>query len=90
MSAAQASERRTRVTRRFQAPAKEREFPASERGVFIRLLEGVFDQMQLGGEAGSLLKIEEAIRSAIAEAKQLWKEEPVLEQSKLFAQLKTG
>ncbi len=64
----------------------EREFPTEERGVFLRLLETIFDKMQLAGEAGSLLKIEEEIRSAIAEAKQLWKEEPKLEQSKLFSE----
>ena len=53
----------------------EQEFPAEERGLFLRLLETIFDKMQLAGEAGSLLKIEEEIRSAIAEAKQLWKAE---------------
>ncbi|MCX6876553.1 MAG: SAM-dependent methyltransferase [Verrucomicrobia bacterium] len=43
----------------------EREFPPEERGVFLRLLEAIFDKMQLAGEAGSLLKIEEEIRAAI-------------------------
>jgi hypothetical protein len=65
----------------------EREFPTEERGVFLRLLETIFGKMQLAGEAGSLLKIEDEIRSAITEAKTLWKEGPQLEQSKLFAQL---
>lgn len=50
----------------------EQEFRAEERGVFLRLLETIFDQMQLAGEAGSLLKIEEEVRTAIEEAKQAW------------------
>lgn len=62
----------------------EREFPAAECGVFMRLLEDVFDKMQLAGEAGSLLKIEEEIRSAIAEAKKIWTEGPKGEQAWLF------
>ena len=62
----------------------EKEFPAAELGVFLQLLETIFDKMQLAGEAGSLLKIEEEIRSAIAEAKQLWKETPKAKQSNLF------
>lgn len=36
------------------------------------LVEQVFDKMQLAGEAGSLLKIEEEIRDIIAEAKSKW------------------
>jgi hypothetical protein len=50
----------------------EREFPAEERGVVLRLLEAIFDKMQLAGEAGSLLKIEEEIRSAIEDARRQW------------------
>jgi hypothetical protein len=50
----------------------EQEFRAEERGVFLRLLETIFVKMQLAGEAGSLLKIEEEIRNAIEEAKQAW------------------
>jgi len=50
----------------------EREFPEAERGVCLRLLEAIFDKMQLAGEAGSLLKIEEEIRSAIEDAKDAW------------------
>jgi len=49
-----------------------REFPAEERGVFLRLLEAIFDKMQLAGEAGSLLKIEGEIRSAVEEARDAW------------------
>jgi hypothetical protein len=68
----------------------DRAFPSEERGVFLRLLEGIFDQMQLAGEAGSLLKIEEEIRGAIAAAKRLWQAEPLLEQAKLFPELATA
>jgi hypothetical protein len=50
----------------------ERAFPAAERPVFQHLLERIFDHMQLAGEAGSLLKIEEEIRTAIDEARALW------------------
>ena len=62
----------------------EREFPAVERTVCLRLLEAIFDKMQLAGEAGSLLKIEEEIRSAIEDAKKQWKAGPQMEQSQLF------
>lgn len=37
-----------------------------------QLVEKVFTQMQLAGEAGSLLKIEEDIAALVAEAKKLW------------------
>jgi hypothetical protein len=47
----------------------ELQFPAGERPVFLHLLESIFDKMQLAGEAGSLLRIEEEIRSAIDEAR---------------------
>jgi hypothetical protein len=50
----------------------EREFPAAQRSVCLRLLEAIFDKMQLAGEAGSLVKIEEEIRSAIEEARDSW------------------
>lgn len=50
----------------------DNEFPAEERGVVLRLLETIFDKMQLAGEAGSLLKIEEEIRSAIEDARRQW------------------
>ena len=50
----------------------EREFLVEERGVCLRLLEAIFDKMQLAGEAGSLLKIEEEIRSAIEDARRQW------------------
>jgi hypothetical protein len=41
--------------------------------------------MKLAGEAGSLLKIEEEIAGAVAEAKQKWLAGPKLEQGRLFA-----
>jgi hypothetical protein len=46
----------------------EQQFPLGERPAFTFLLEKVFDRMALAGEAGSLLRIEEEIRGAIAEA----------------------
>ncbi|MBP7650981.1 MAG: hypothetical protein KA744_14135 [Phenylobacterium sp.] len=46
----------------------EQQFPVGERPAFNFLLEKVFDRMALAGEAGSLLRIEEEIRGAIAEA----------------------
>ena len=63
----------------------EQQFPEGERAAFGFLLETVFDRMTLAGEAGSLLKIEEEIRTAIAEAKKLWQKEPQHTQRMLFA-----
>lgn len=40
--------------------------------VFGQLLEVIFDKMQLAGEAGTLLKIEEEIQTAIHEAREQW------------------
>jgi len=40
--------------------------------VLGQLLEAVFDKMELAGEAGTLLKIEEEIQSSIHEAKDQW------------------
>jgi hypothetical protein len=40
--------------------------------VLGHLVEIVFEKMKLAGEAGSLLKIEEELRDAIANAKQQW------------------
>ena len=42
-----------------------------------QLVEVVFDKMKLAGEAGSLLKIEEEIRDAVAEARRQWLAGPV-------------
>lgn len=62
----------------------EQTFPMEERPIFQRLLEAVFEKMQLAGEAGSLLKIEEEIQTAISEARTRWKAGPRLTQGLLF------
>ena len=50
-----------------------------------QLVEVVFDKMKLAGEAGSLLKIEEEIRDAVAEARRQWVAGPVsIQQMRLF------
>ena len=43
--------------------------------VLGQVVEVVFDKMKLAGEAGSLLKIEEEIRDAVAEARKQWDRE---------------
>jgi hypothetical protein len=62
----------------------EQQFPAGERPAFAFLLEKIFDHMTFAGEAGSLLRIEEEIRTAIGEAKRVWREGPRHEQAALF------
>lgn len=64
----------------------EQQFPAGERPAFAFLLEKIFDCMTLAGEAGSLLRIEEEIRTAIADAKRLWKQGPKAEQAMMFSE----
>jgi hypothetical protein len=49
-----------------------------------QLVEVVFEKMKLAGEAGSLLKIEEELRDAVAEARRLWLAGPVSIQRSLF------
>ena len=44
----------------------------------------VFQRMKLAGEAGSLLKIEDEMRSTLAEAKRQWKSAPKEEQLSLW------
>ena len=44
-----------------------------------QLVDVVFDQMELAGEAGTLLRIEEEIRDAIKEAKAQWEKPKQLE-----------
>ena len=56
-----------------------------ERKLLGQLVRRVFDAMKLAGEAGSLLKIEEEIAGAVAEAKQKWLAGPKPEQGRLFA-----
>jgi hypothetical protein len=57
----------------------------AEKNLLGQLVRRVFDAMRLAGEAGSLLKIEEEIADAAAEAKQKWLAGPKLEQGRLFA-----
>lgn len=65
-----------------------REFTAGLKPrVLGQLVDVVFDRMKLAGEAGSLLKIEEDIRDAVAEAKKQWQEGPKPEQAVLFPDL---
>lgn len=63
----------------------EQQFPAEERPAFAFLLEMIFERMSLAGTAGSLLRIEEEIRSAIAEARTLAKSQGAPRQTALFA-----
>jgi len=55
--------------------------------VLGQLVEIVFQKMKLSGEAGSLLKIEEEIKDAIAEARKQWLEGPKIEQAVLFPEM---
>ena len=48
-----------------------------------QMVERVFAQMQLAGEAGSLLKVEEEIATLVKEAKKLWQTRPKAEQMEL-------
>jgi hypothetical protein len=54
--------------------------------VMGQLVHAVFEKMKLAGEAGSLLKIEEEIAYAVADAKQRWLAGPKPEQGLLFAE----
>jgi hypothetical protein len=54
--------------------------------VIGQLVKVVFEKMKLAGEAGSLLKIEEEIAGAVAEAKKQWLAGPKVEQQRLFAE----
>ena len=48
------------------------------------LVEHIFDKMQLAGEAGTLLKIEEEITELVATAKKDWLKAPKMKQAELF------
>src|SRR5262249_43315261 len=53
-----------------------KEFIASlQPKILGQLVQVVFDRMNLAGETGSLLKIEDEIRDAISEAKKQWQHE---------------
>jgi len=58
----------------------DQQFQEEERGLVQQLLEAIFNKMQLAGEAGSLLKIEEEIRDAIDQAKREWQKLAVQQQ----------
>jgi hypothetical protein len=62
----------------------EEQFDIGERPAFAYLLEKIFDRMALAGEAGSLLRIEDEIRSAIAEAHTLARTQSAPKQVGLF------
>ena len=62
----------------------DQQFPEAERGLVQQLLEAIFDKMQLAGEAGSLLKIEEEIRDAIEQARREW-QKLAIQQRDLFS-----
>lgn len=49
-------------------------FRASEQPFFQKLLDAVFEKMQIAGEAGALLQIEEEIRFLVHEAREAWKQ----------------
>ncbi len=53
-----------------------------------QVVEVVFDKMKLAGDAGSLLRIEEEIRGAVAEARKQWLAGPVSIQRSLFGEEK--
>lgn len=52
--------------------------------VLGQVVEVVFEKMKLAGEAGALLKVEEDIRQAVAEARKQWLAGPVSIQRSLF------
>jgi len=80
--------RRSNIVTAEPMPGEEdmrREFIEALRPkVLGQLTDVVFEKMKLAGEAGSLLKIEEEIRDAVAEAKKQWLEGPKPEQMLLF------
>ena len=51
-----------------------------------QLVDVVFEKMKLAGEAGSLLKIEEEIRDAVAEARKQWRVGSIVTQMKMFGE----
>jgi len=62
-----------------------REFTANLKPrVLGQIVDEVFEKMKLAGEAGSLLKIEEEIKEAVAAAGKQWREGPKPEQQLLF------
>ena len=66
----------------------DQQFPEVERGLVQQLLESIFDKMQLAGEAGSLLKIEQGIKDDIEEARGRW-QSLAIQQTSLFGSIET-
>jgi hypothetical protein len=62
----------------------DQQFPKAEQGLVQELLEAIFDKMQLAGEAGSLLRIEDEIRDSIDQARREWQKLAV-QQRNLFS-----
>jgi hypothetical protein len=56
--------------------------------VLGQLVQVAFEKMKLAGEAGPLLKIEEEIAGAVADAKKKWLAGPKPEQTVLFGELR--
>ncbi len=52
--------------------------------VLGQLVEVIFEKMELAGDAGALLKIEEEIKDAVEEARKQWIKKPKQEQRELF------
>lgn len=79
---------RTNIVTAEPMPGEEdmrREFTAGLKPhVLGQIVNGVFEKMKLAGEAGSLLKIEEEIKDAVATAGKQWRESPKPEQQLLF------
>jgi hypothetical protein len=70
--------------RELLADFVDEQFPEAERGLAQQLLEAIFDKMELAGEAGSLLRIEEEIRDAIDQARREW-QKLAIQQRDLFS-----
>jgi len=62
----------------------DRHFPVGESPLFQAFLGDVWEKMLLAGEAGSLLQIEDEIRTLVADAKQRWKDRPRFKQTSMF------
>ncbi len=86
-------EERPRITRSHLVTAEPMPGEWSMLGEFVagvqppvlgQLVHEIFEEMALASEAGSLLKVEEALRRRIAAAKAQWEAEPQVEQLALF------
>jgi len=79
---------RTNIVTAEPMPGEEdmrREFTAGLKpNVLGQIVNEVFEKMKLAGEAGSLLKIEEEIKGAVAAAGKQWRGSPNPEQQRLF------